>query len=47
MQDAREAFVAGRRDAHAMEGQSGTVMEIMSGRLDDYPQFARYLAERT
>lgn len=45
MQDAREEFVAGWRDAHAMERQSRTVMQIMSGRLDDYPQFPRRLAE--
>lgn len=47
MQDAREAFGAGLRNAHAREEQSRTVMQIVSRRLDHYPQFARRLAEHT
>ncbi|RED34481.1 ferritin-like metal-binding protein YciE [Rhodopseudomonas thermotolerans] len=37
-QDAREIFVSGLRNAHAMETQAREMMERQSERLDDYPE---------
>ena len=37
-QDAREIFVTGLRNAHAMETQAREMMERQSERLDDYPE---------
>lgn len=36
-QNAREIFITGLRNAHAMETQAREMMERQSGRLDDYP----------
>lgn len=37
-QDAREIFVVGLRNAHAMETQAREMMERQAERLDDYPE---------
>lgn len=49
MTAANELFIAGLRNAHAMETQAREIMERQSGRLDDYPEVkekvAQHLAE--
>jgi ferritin-like metal-binding protein YciE len=37
-QTARDIFVVGLRNAHAMEVQARELMERQSERLDDYPE---------
>ena len=37
-QDAREIFITGLRNAHAMETQAREMMERQSERLDNYPE---------
>ena len=46
-QTAREIFVVGLRNAHAMETQARELMERQSERLDDYPEVkAKVIAHR-
>jgi ferritin-like metal-binding protein YciE len=42
---ARDIFVVGLRNAHAMETQARELLERQSERLDDYPEFKARLAE--
>src|ERR1043165_7639495 len=42
---ARDIFVTGLRNAHAMEIQARGLMERQSGRLDDYPEVKRRITE--
>lgn len=42
---AREALIAGLRNAHALERQGVAVMETQLGRLDDYPDLHARLTE--
>ncbi|MGY3440187.1 MULTISPECIES: ferritin-like domain-containing protein [unclassified Bradyrhizobium] len=44
-QTARDIFVVGLRNAHAMEIQARELMERQSGRLDDYPEVKQKLAD--
>ena len=38
MTDVREVFIAGLRDAYAMEQQAKDMMESQANRLEDYPE---------
>ena len=42
---ARDIFVTGLRNAHAMEVQARELMERQSGRLDDYPEVKHRVAD--
>lgn len=45
MVDVREVFVAGLRDAYAMEMQAKDTMESQANRLEDYPEMQSRAAE--
>jgi ferritin-like metal-binding protein YciE len=45
MTDVREVFVAGLRDAYAMEKQAKDMMESQANRLQDYPEMKSRAAE--
>ena len=45
MTDVRDVFVAGLRDAYAMEKQAKDMMESQANRLEDYPELQSRAAE--
>lgn len=45
MTDVREVFIAGLRDAYAMEKQAKDMMESQANRLEDYPEMQARSAE--
>lgn len=45
MTDAKDIFITGLRNAHAMENQALSIMKPQVGRIENYPEVARRLEE--